>query len=135
MKGIAMERKEFEKCWLESFAASVSKENIKKYVVSTGNYIWHVFSWKLLPEETYLIGDRARDAYDVADKNDAVYIEPFGEGNIKALEREYESAASLDALTEVYVASKDFSWTYIKTHENDLCGPYFCQKNEGLKDT
>ena len=128
MKGNDMKLKKFENCWLEHFAAGISKECIEKYVVATGNYIWHIFSWKLLPEETYLVGDSARDAYDMADKNDAVYIEPFGEGITKALEREYESAASLDALTEVYVAAKDFSWTYIKTHENDLCGPYFCRK-------
>jgi len=25
----------------------------------------------------------------------------------------------------LYVVAKDYSWTYIKTHENDLCGPYF----------
>lgn len=118
----------FEKRWLNHFAADVSKENVKKLVVSTGNYIWHVFSWKLIPEESYFIGEKARRAYDNADKTGAIYVKPFGKGISKPLEKGYETAGSLDALTEVYVVGEDFSWTYIKTHENDLCGPYFCRK-------
>ena len=114
---------------MNHFASGISKEDIKKYVVSTGNYIWHVFSWKLLPEETYLVGDEARRAYDAADKKNAMYIDAFGDGVCKALDDKYEKAASLEVLTEVYVVAKDFSWTYIKTHEEDFCGPYFCRKN------
>jgi hypothetical protein len=124
-----MNLRTFEKQWMNHFASGISKEDIKKYVVSTGNYIWHVFSWKLLPEETYLVGDEARRAYDAADKKDAMYIDAFGDGVCKALDDKYEKAASLEMLTEVYVAAKDFSWTYIKTHEEDFCGPYFCRKN------
>ena len=124
-----MNLRTFEKQWMNHFASGISKEDIKKYVVSTGNYIWHVFSWKLLPEETYLVGDEARRAYDAADKKNAMYIDAFGDGVCKALDDKYEKAASLEVLTEVYVASKDFSWTYIKTHEEDFCGPYFCRKN------
>ena len=129
-----MKLKEFEKCWLEHFAAGVSEENIKKFVVSTGNYIWHIFSWKLIPEESYLVGEKARQAYDGADKTGAIYVKPFGKKISKPLEKGYETAGCLDALTEVYVVGEGFSWTYIKTHENDLCGPYFCRKNEGLED-
>lgn len=124
-----MNLRTFEKQWMNHFASGISKEDIKKYVVSTGNYIWHVFSWKLLPEETYLVGDEARRAYDAADKKNAMYIDAFGDGVCKALDDKYEKAASLEVLTEVYVAAKDFSWTYIKTHEEDFCGPYFCRKN------
>lgn len=118
----------FKKRWLNHFASGVSKKDIEKYVVSTGDYIWHVFSWKLLPEDAYLVGDEARRAYDAADKKDAIYIDAFGDGVCKTLEEKYEKAASLEAFTEVYVVGKDFSWTYIKTHEEDFCGPYFCRK-------
>ena len=123
-----MNLNEFERCWLEHFSTDISEESMEKYVVSTGNYIWHVFSWKLLPEEAYLMGDEARRAYDLVDKKDAIYIDVFDDGVSKTLEQKYDKAVSLEALTEVYVAAKDFSWTYIKTHENDLCGPYFCRK-------
>ena len=117
----------FEKRWLQHFAAEVSKESIEKYVVSTGNYIWHVFSWNLLPQERYLTGEAAQKAYDQADKTGAVYIKPFGGTGSHALPKALMRASALDALIEVYVAAKDFSWTYIKTHENDMCGPYFME--------
>ena len=37
-------------------------------------------------------------------------------------------AKALDDQHEIYVVSKDFTWTYIKTHEHDLCGPYFMKR-------
>ena len=35
-----------------------------------------------------------------------------------------------EKLNEFYVVAKDYSWTYIKTHEGDLCGPYFMRNAE-----
>ena len=55
---------EFEKRWLAAFAEGISKKQLEKYVVSRGNHIWHLFSWELLPEGSYLKGDAAREAYD-----------------------------------------------------------------------
>ena len=39
------------------------------------------------------------------------------------------SAKELDDSNEwdVYIVAKDFSWTYVRTHERDYCGPYFCK--------
>ena len=34
------------------------------------------------------------------------------------------SALCLEEITDVVLTSKDFKWTYAKTHESDL-GPYF----------
>ncbi|MGM9667788.1 MAG: DUF4275 family protein [Eubacteriales bacterium] len=31
---------------------------------------------------------------------------------------------------EIFAAAADFSWTYIKTHEGDCCGPYFYRKEK-----
>ena len=42
---------------------------------------------------------------------------------------EINIAKAIDELVEVYVTGKNFEWTYIKTHENDWCGPYFMKKN------
>jgi len=122
-----MNRKCFEKRWLQAFAADVSGEDIEKYVVATGNYIWHVFSWKLLPKESYLTGDPARAAYDAADKTEAVCLKPFSKNGSRPLPKEFVTACALDTVTEVYVVGKDYAWTYIKTHENDHCGPYFME--------
>ena len=119
-----MTRDEFYNEWLKHFAEGISKENIERYVVSTGNYLWHVFSWELLDEERFLVGDSAKDAYNKIDKDNAIYIDWFSDDDAGALPHELSAAEALDQMTEVYVAAPDFSWTYIKTHEI-MCGPYF----------
>ena len=122
-----MPQEEFTSQWLQHFAKGVTKDKLQKYV--TNQYIWHIFSWKLLDSDSYLSGDAARSAYDSIDKSNCIFCESFGrrgKGVTNVLSEEYSSAKSIDSqVTELYVAAKDFSWTYIKTHENDLCGPYF----------
>ena len=51
----------------------------------------------------------------------------FGDGGvIDDLPSWCDSAERIDEqFVEFYVISNDYSWTYIKTHEGDLCGPYF----------
>jgi len=119
-----MTRNEFYSIWLNNFAKDVSRNDIEKYVVSTGNYLWHVFSWELLDEKAFLTGDSARKAYDKIDKHNALYIAWFEDYETNRVTANLNTADALDKMTEVYVVASDFSWTYIKTHES-MCGPYF----------
>ncbi len=118
----------FEKEWVEHFAKGFSKSMLKKYVTGRGNFIWHVFSWKLLDVKTFLVGDEARKAFDDENKKGARYYEKFSECSTpdEGLElASYITASEIDKIQECYVVAKDNSWTYIKTHEGDYCGPYF----------
>ncbi len=124
-----MTKKEFRSNFLNAFASDIPKKDIEKYVISTGNYVWHIFSWELLDKSSFLVGDEARKAYDKIDKSDAYYIEWFEDDCFKKLPQNLCTAAALDDLVEVYVTEKNFKWAYIKTHENDWCGPYFIKKN------
>ena len=119
-----MTRNEFYSIWLSRFAKDISRKDIEKYVVSTGNYLWHVFSWGLLDEKVFLTGNNAREAYDKIDKHNALYIAWFEDDETKELTAKLNTAKVLDKMTEIYVVAPDFSWTYIKTHEG-MCGPYF----------
>ena len=121
-----MIKDEFYRTWLAHFADGISKEDLERYVIATGNLIWHVFSWELLNEKKYLKGPEAKAAYDKIDKGGAMYIEWFRDEATLGLPQELHTAKALDNMTEVYVVASDFSWTYIKTHE-DMCGPYFMQ--------
>ena len=67
-----MTKEEFYNKWIEVFASDIPKKDIQKYVKSTGNYIWHIFSWELLKEDQYLIEDEAKEAYDKIDKRGKV---------------------------------------------------------------
>lgn len=120
-----MTRNEFYTKWLEVFASDIPEREIEKHVRAIGNHIWHVFSWELLDESRYLTGEDARRAYDKIDKRGARYIEWFEDDHTTDLTWDLNSAKALDKFVEVYVVGKDFNWTYIKTHENDICGPYF----------
>lgn len=119
-----MTRNEFYSAWLSHFANGISRENIEKYVVSTGNYLWHVFSWELLNQKVFLTGDSARKAYDQMDKHNALYIDWFKDHETKSLTAKLRTANALDEMTEIYVIASDLTWTYMKTHES-MCGPYF----------
>lgn len=119
-----MTKKKFYSKWIDTFGASVSSKDLKKYVISNGNYLWHVFSWELIPKSRYLDGKAAKEAYDRIDKCDAIYIDWFEDDTINNITRDLNCAKDLDRFVEVYVVGKDFEWTYIKTHE-DVCGPYF----------
>ena len=123
-----MTKDEFFIKWLDNFAAEIPQESIDRYVQEYGEYIWHVFSWELLDEEQYSVGDAARKAYDDIDKNGAFCIEWFKDDNTKDVTKALNSSKALDELVEVYVVGKNFEWTYIKTHEGDSCGPYFFKK-------
>lgn len=122
---MGMDKKQFYEKWLHTFAAGISESKLRKYVLSYGNFIWHIFSWQLLDEKRYLTGKAAEEAYNSVDKHGALYIEWFKKDHTDALTDDLSSSAALGDLYEVYVVAEDFSWTYIKTHENEMCGPYF----------
>lgn len=122
---------QFKREWVRYFAGDVPVDKVEKYILCHGlawNFIWHAFSWKLVPESVYLVGDAARRAFDEQNKESAISIEPF-EDNPKTvfLPHDLRHAAAIEDLTEYYVVGRDFAWTYIKTHEGGL-GPYFCTK-------
>ena len=119
-----MTKKEFYTKWLETFASGISKKDIEKYVVSYGNYIWHIFGWDLLDQDKYLVGEEAKKAYNNIDKEGAVFTDWDEDDNFQEVTWEFDNADSLDCFSEAYVVGKNFSWTYIKTHEK-YCGPYF----------
>ena len=126
--------KEFEKRWLAVFAEGISKKQLEE-CMRCGHYIWHVFSFELLPEGTYLEGDEARKAYDslsMEEREKALFIKPFAGKKPETFSLKYKDsgAEQLNQRTEIYAVAKDFSWTYIKTHEDGWCGPYFCRKKK-----
>ena len=129
-----MNWREFEEVWLAHFAEGVPKRQLEAHVTSRGNCLWHLFSWELLPEGSYLEGDDARAAYNRlghGEREQAYFIEPFGkEQETFSMPWQESGAYHLEERTEIFVAAKDFSWTYVKTHEGDHCGPYFYRKKK-----
>lgn len=117
--------------WLDSFAGGVSEEDLGKHVLSEGNYLWHLFSWELVP---HLTGEEAQKALAEHDGEEMYlfYYEYPPENmplihpvTLAELPEEQDSLIGADW----YVVDKDFTWTYAHTHE-DACGPYFCRAGQ-----
>ena len=115
---------DFEKEWLLHFANNISKSLLKKRVIGGGNFLWHIFSWNIVDADKYFTGDNARKIFDELDKSGAKYFDLWETNpSLKLLGKEMDSKY-IDKFDEIYVVSSDWSWTYMKTHEDD-CGPYF----------
>ncbi len=129
MPKFSMTKQKFINQWLRHFAPELSNEQYEKYVKD--QFIWHVFSWELIAAEELLTGDQARLAFDRADKTSCICCDMYnGNGVTDHLPSRFDTAEKIDsALSEYYVVAGDYTWTYIKTHEGDNCGPYFLRKN------
>lgn len=117
--------------WLNAFALDVPESDLKQHVTSDSkqNYLWHIFSWNLVP---CLSGDAARQAlsslpdgkyhlfYCEYPPEDAPLSRPVSKAEALALS-ESEELHGVDW----YLTDRDFTWTYVHTHESE-CGPYFC---------
>lgn len=130
MAKFSMTKQRFINQWLRHFASELSKGQYEQYVEH--QFIWHVFSWNLIETDALLVGEAARQAFNQIAKTDCICCDMYNNGGVTdKLSPCYDTAEKIDAeLTEFYIVAKDYSWTYIKTHEGDLCGPYFLKKTE-----
>lgn len=123
-----MNKKEFLDKWIHTFAPNITKSLYNKRI--RDQYIWHIFSWDIIPKSAYLKGDDARLAYNNAKKKGAICLHLWYDEETIPLTEEFYNADKLETPdgehSEFYVVGKDFAWTYIVTHEIGMgLGPYF----------
>ncbi|MCA1028095.1 DUF4275 family protein [Cytobacillus kochii] len=115
----------------QSFASHLNeREKEEIYLYERGKicgYLWHVFSYETV---TCLKGEQARGKLEQM-KNMSCYIFYEMEDSAYIIDR----VTSLKALdfereSDIYVVDVDFTWTYIRTHENPWYGPYFYHHKE-----
>ena len=123
-----MNKKEFLDKWVCTFAPNITKSQYKKRIHN--QYIWHAFSWNIIPKGTYLEGDEARNAYNDVNKDGAICLQLWFDEFTTPLTEDFDSVDKIETpngdYAEFYVVGKDFAWTYIVTHETGMgLGPYF----------
>ena len=122
-----MSEEELIKKWLKVFGKNVDQKLIEEHVTSYGNLLWHLFTWG---EVSCLQEEDAKRAFDELEYEEAIR---FYDGYANHIEKvcviNKVSAKSVDKdkASDVYIVAKDFSWTYVRTHEEGVCGPYFCR--------
>lgn len=122
-----MTDKEILDKWLCVFGKDVDENIIKEHVTSYGNHLWHLFTWGGV---SCIAGDAARIAFDKLACTDVIrFLGGYSNHIENSIIIKRPSANELDTSPEsdIYIVSNNFSWTYIRTHE-DSCGPYFCTK-------
>lgn len=122
-----MDNRELIKKWLSVFGKGVDAKLIEDHVTSYGNHLWHLFTWGKVP---CLKSDKARGAFDALDYTDAVRFYDGYANNIEGIsviDKISAKKVDKDRKSDVYIVAKDFSWTYVRTHEFDL-GPFLCIK-------
>ena len=122
-----MDKYELVEKWLAIFGKDVDKKLINDHVTSYGNHLWHLFTWGNVP---CILGDEARKAFDALDYAEAIrFYDGYSNhvDKISVIEKISASNGDKDKGSDVYIVAKDFSWTYVRTHEYGL-GPYLCIK-------
>lgn len=135
MRALAQNNSDYKKNpffarWLQEFVPELTDYQYSKYIFR--QYIWHAFSYNIIPKDKYLEGDAAREAYNKANKEGAVCLQLDFEDTPTALTEEFDTAEKLEGsdgwYVEFYVVGNDYSWTYIVTHETGIgLGPYFME--------
>ena len=99
--------------WLDVFADGVSDAELGRHVLSDGNYLWHLFSWNLVP---CLSGDAARQALSEASGEKYLFYyeePPEGEPLVRPVTAEELVTLPADARAipgaDWYVVDKDFT--------------------------
>lgn len=121
-----MEREEFKRKWLDAFIPNLTKKQYNDCYVY--QYLWHIFSYGLVPKEKVLQGKAAREAYERINKDNAIVIQIWDDDEIEQtfeITNEYKQWENIEDIPELFVVGEQWKWTYVSTHENGWCGPYF----------
>lgn len=127
---LGAENRKLVQNWLDAFADGVPEDVLRDHVLKSCNHLWHTFTWG---ERECLEGEEAKRAFDALDYTEAICFENGYSSydfpridNVRTVGK--MTAAELDSYSDIYLTAPDFSWTYVHTHEDPFCGPYFCKK-------
>jgi len=107
------------KQWEAAFASHLSDANKKKIYMD--QYLWHAFSYEKV---TCATNEKAEELFNAQQKK-SCYVFYQHSDDVLLIDRAGKITASDISLEDdIYIVDKDFTWTYVKTHES-YCGPYF----------
>lgn len=124
---------EIKNKWIEVFAGHLT-ERERIDAIGMNGYLWHVFSYD---KRDYLEGNDAKKAFDKLRKRgyyvffeDHIYddydLSKYENKAFEVFDWNKAKAKDFNKEYDIYIVDKYFTWTYVNTHERDLCGPYFC---------
>ncbi len=99
--------------------------------INACGYLWHIFSYE---KKKCLVGTEAESAFHNEVKKE-FYV--FYQHCDDVLLVKDASLLHMDDILcetdnmykgDIYIVDRDFTWTFVKTHEHRWCGPYFTKR-------
>ncbi|MFS1518814.1 DUF4275 family protein [Bacillus sp. SCS-151] len=110
--------------WEVKFTNSVSES--MKHDIHFNEFLWHVFSNKLL---SCLEGKEAMEAFDEIEKDSCCVFYQSHDFAWKLECANILKAKDFMNEQDIYVVDSNYKWTYVNTHEREF-GPYFYQQSK-----
>ncbi|WP_214484115.1 DUF4275 family protein [Bacillus sp. SM2101] len=111
---------EVRKRWEDTFTNSISQS--KKDEIFLHQYLWHIFSFQVLPCKEK---EKAIEAFNTLKKN-KIYVFYQNTYSYSLENAENITTEDFKGERDIYIVNEDFTWTYIQTHEQEAgLGPYF----------
>ena len=118
--------------WIEIFAGNLTERERKE--ISMDNHLWYGFNSE---KKDYLEGEDAVEAFNnlrkkgyyvFFDYDIYTYEDFFGyENKVFEVFGWNKMKAEDFSCDDIYIVDKEFTWTYVYTHEGFWYGPYFCK--------
>jgi hypothetical protein len=112
--------------WFDKFVPVDKREEARKCYCFDNDgccgYLWHVFSYEILNCHTKYV---ANEQFDNTEKHEAILLLNIDETAYRIKDTSKLTAKDFEILYDAILTDCDFNWTYVKTHEELQCGPYF----------
>lgn len=105
--------------WDKTFTQSIS-DDVKESIYYD-QYKWHIFSYEI---QDCLKEQEARNAFNSESKDELYIMYQNSPRVLLYSNADAIVAEDFDSQQDIYIFDKNFTWTYVNTHE-DMCGPYF----------
>ena len=123
--------------WIKVFGAKQTEKEIIDEIDLEG-YLWEEFN---CDRNDYLEGNEARKGFDQLKKRgyyvfydnyryDFPDLAEYQNKAFEVLDWNKAKAKDFNKEDDIYIVDKYFRWTYVNTHEQGWCGPYFCTSSK-----
>lgn len=117
------------KQWEDSFASHLSNHEKKSiYLHDEGRccgFLWHLFSYE---KKECSKEEQADTAFNRETKKSCYVFYQHSDDALILENALFLTTEDYVNEQDIYVVDKEFTWTYVRTHETGWCGPYFCRK-------
>lgn len=113
------EAEEIIQKWDKIFAKYISED--EKNTIYYNQYKWHIFSFE---KQNCLREEIAREAFDAISKDELFVMYQNSDCILQFSNAINIIASDFNSEQDIYIFDKNFTWTYVLTHES-TCGPYF----------